>query len=60
MGIEDLAASAKDALASDKGEEISDQVLDGAEGLANKVTGNNFADNIEAAKNAADDFLGKQ
>lgn len=60
MGFDDIAGKAKDFLNSDKGEEISDQVLDGAAGLANKVTGNKFSDRVEGARDAADDHIGKK
>lgn len=60
MGVNDIVGKAKDFLNSDKGEEISDQVLDGAAGFANKVTGDKFADKIEGARNAADDKIGNE
>ncbi|MGO1848468.1 antitoxin [Microbacterium sp. JB110] len=60
MGIDDIAGKAKGFLNSDKAEEISDQVLDGAEGLANKVTGDKFADKVEGARDAADDKIGNE
>ncbi len=46
-GSGDFVESAKDALKSEQAEEISDKVLDGAEDLANKVTGDKFADQVD-------------
>jgi hypothetical protein len=71
MGIEDLAKQAgdfakdnadkiQDALKSEQAEEISDKVLDGAAGLANKVTGGKFEEQVESARAAADGAIGNQ
>jgi len=60
MGLDDIANKAKDFLHSEKSEEISDQVLDGAAGLANKVTGNKFVDKVEGARDAADEKIGNE
>ena len=60
MGIEDLTNQAKDFLKSEQAEDISDKLLDGAADLANKVTGNKFADQVDGARNAADGAVGNQ
>lgn len=60
MGFDDLVNQGKDALNSEQGEQISDQVIEGAEGAANKVTGDKFADQVGQAGDAADNFLGQQ
>lgn len=71
MGIEDLAKQAGDfvkdnsdkiqeALKSEQAEQISDKVLDGAAGLANKVTGGKFAEQVEGARSAADGAIGNE
>lgn len=48
----------KDALKSDKAEEISDKLLDGVADLANKVTGGKYTDKIESARASADEKIG--
>jgi hypothetical protein len=48
----------KDALNSEQAEGISDSVLDGVAGVANKVTGGKFADQIDGARDAADEKIG--
>ncbi|WP_413449983.1 antitoxin [Georgenia phoenicis] len=58
MGLGDMAKKAKDALSSDKGEQTSDRVLDGAANLANKVTGGKHADKIQRGRDAADERIG--
>ncbi|AMB57671.1 antitoxin [Microterricola viridarii] len=60
MGIEDLTNQAKDFLKSEQAEGISDKLLDGTAGLANKVTGDKFADHVETARDAADGAVGNQ
>ncbi len=49
---------AKDALKSEKAEDISDKLLGGVADLANKVTGGKHADKIESARAAADEKVG--
>lgn len=44
---------------SDKFEEISDKVIDGAAGIANKVTGDRYKDQIDSAADAADEKIGR-
>ncbi|PYG02156.1 MT0933-like antitoxin protein [Georgenia satyanarayanai] len=58
MGLGDMAKKAKDALSSEKGEQTSDKVLDGAADLANKATGGKHADKIQQGRDAADDRIG--
>lgn len=60
MGLEDLANQAKGLLNSDKAEEISDNLLDSASAAADKVTGGKFADQIDGARNAADEHVGNE
>lgn len=59
-GLGDFADSAKDALKSEQAEGISDNVLDGAEDLANKVTGGKFADQIDGLRDEADKHIGNE
>jgi hypothetical protein len=67
--FDDLAKKASDfigdnkeqidaALKSEQAEDISDKILDGAEGVANKVTGDKFAEQIKGARDAADGAIG--
>ena len=51
---------AKDALNSDKAEEISDKGLNAVSGAADKVTGGKYTDKIENARDAADDKIGNE
>ncbi|WP_111720585.1 Rv0909 family putative TA system antitoxin [Homoserinimonas sp. OAct 916] len=69
MGIEDISKKAQDllndskvqdALKSDQAEQISDNALDGASGLANKLTGNKFADQVEGVRSEADKKVGTE
>ncbi|MCD7101527.1 antitoxin [Pseudoclavibacter sp. 13-3] len=55
-----LAEQARQALQSDKAEEISDSVLDKAADLANKVTGDKFSDQVQQARDAADKAIGNE
>lgn len=59
----DIADAAKDKATdiagSDKVEAVSDKVLDAAEGVAKKVTGGKFDDQIDSARDAADDAIGQ-
>lgn len=48
----------KDALKSEQAEDISDKVLDGAEDVVNKITGDKFAQQVGDARDAADKHLG--
>lgn len=71
MGIEDLGKKvgdfAKDnsgkiqeALKSEQAESISDKVLDGAAGLANKVTGGAHADKVKEVRDKVDKHIGNE
>lgn len=57
MGLLDKA---KDALNSDKGEELSDQAIDRAKDFASEKTGGKFDDQIDQAGHQADQFLGNE
>ncbi|PJJ71372.1 antitoxin protein of toxin-antitoxin system [Diaminobutyricimonas aerilata] len=46
------------ALKSEKAEGVSDKLLDGVAGAANKVTGGKHADKIDGARDAADKRIG--
>lgn len=50
----------KDALKSEKAEDISDKLLDGVANAAQKATGSKFDDKIESARKAADDKIGNE
>jgi hypothetical protein len=60
MGLDDLTNKAKDAMNSDKGEEIRDQGLDKAADAANDATGGKFEDQINKGKDAIGDKFGDQ
>ena len=69
MGIEDITNKAKeflndnkveDALNSEQAEDISDKLLDGVAGAANKVTGGKFEEQIDSARDAADKAVGTE
>ena len=57
MGIFDKA---KDALNSEKGEQISDSVLDKGAEVAQDKLGEDKADQIDKARDAADGKLGNE
>jgi len=59
MNLNDITRKAQEFLKTDKGEEISDKVLDGGAAVANKVTGNKHADKIQGARDTADKHLGR-
>jgi len=48
----------KDALNSEQAENISDKLLDGVAGLAKKVTGGKFDEQIDKARDQVDDSIG--
>ncbi len=52
--------AAKDAVKSEQAEDISDNVLDGAEDLANKLTGGKFDDQVEGLRDQADKLIGDE
>ncbi|WP_017794267.1 Rv0909 family putative TA system antitoxin [Leucobacter salsicius] len=71
MGLEDLGKQASDfakqnaekidgALKSEQAEGVSDKVLDGAAGLANKLTGGKFADKVEGVRDTLDGKIGNE
>ena len=49
---------AKDALKSEQAEDVSDKLLSGVADLVNKATGGKFDEQIEGARQAADDKVG--
>lgn len=59
-GFDDLVNKGREALNSEQGEQISDQVLDGAAGAANRVTGDRFAEQVQQGRDAADGFVGTE
>ena len=59
MNLNDITRKAQEFLKTEKGENISDKVLDGAADAANKVTGNKHADKIQNARDTADKHLGR-
>lgn len=50
----------KDALTSERAEDISDKLLDGVAGAAKKVTGGKFDDRIDGARDEADKRVGNE
>ncbi|WP_309617463.1 antitoxin [Salinibacterium sp.] len=69
MGLEDITGKAqeflndnkvKDALNSQQAEDISDKLLDGVAGVADKITGGKFAEQIDGARDAADGAVGTE
>ena len=68
-GFDDIAKGAgdlfnsdgvQDALKSEQVEEVSDNALDGAEGLANKLSGGKFAEQIDGVRDEADKHIGTE
>lgn len=60
MGLGDFADKAKDAVNSDKGEEVSDNAFDKGADKLNDATGGKFEDQIDKGKDAADDHVGNE
>lgn len=69
MGIDDITGKAqeflndnkvKEALDSQQAEDISDKLLDGVAGFADKLTGGKFSEQIEGARDAADGAVGTE
>jgi hypothetical protein len=69
MGLDDITKKAQDflgdskvqdALHSEQAEGISDKLLDGVAGVADKVTGGKFEEQIKGARDAADKAVGDQ
>ncbi|MBK0419546.1 antitoxin [Leucobacter sp. CSA1] len=50
----------EEALQSEQAEQVSDKLLDGAAGFANRVTGGKFADRVEGVRSNLDDRLGNE
>lgn len=50
----------RDALKSDKAEQVSDSILDKAAGIANKVTGDKHADSVKKVRDQADSRIGNE
>lgn len=59
MNLNDITRKAQEFLKTDKGEEISDKVLDGGAAVANKVTGDKHAEKIQKARDTADKHVGR-
>ena len=59
MNLNDITRKAQEFLKTEKGESVSDKVLDGAANAANKVTGNKHADKVQNARDTADKHLGR-
>jgi len=60
MGLlDDAINKGKDFLGTDQGEQMSDNVLEGAAGKANDLTGGKFTDQINQAEQAADGAIGQ-
>lgn len=61
---QDFVTENKDKIAetlkSEKAEDISDKLLDTAEGLVNKATGDKFADKVGDVKSNIDKNIGNQ
>ncbi|UOQ58601.1 antitoxin [Leucobacter allii] len=57
---EENADKVGDALKSEQAEGISDRLLDGAAGLANKVTGGKFADKVDEVRDNLDGKIGNE
>jgi len=58
--IEDNKEQIDAALKSEQAEDISDKVLDGVAGVADKVTGGKFGDQIAGLRDAADGAIGNE
>ncbi|MBC9945165.1 antitoxin [Leucobacter sp. cx-328] len=58
--LSENADKVKDALKSEQAESVSDKVLDGLAGFANKVTGGEHADKIDEIKQKLDGSIGNE
>ena len=67
MAAEDLARKAKEAFQNEKvqaalrteqAEDVSDAVLDRAAGLADRLTGGRYTEQVERGRHAADERIG--
>lgn len=50
----------KDALKSEKAEDVSDKLLDGVAGIANTATGGKYEQQIDDARDSADKHVGNE
>lgn len=69
MAIDDITKKAqeflndekvKGMLESEQAENVSDSVLDGVAGLADKLTGGKFSDQIDDVKKSVDEKIGTE
>jgi len=60
MGFEDLVNKGKEALNSEQGEQISDQVTQGGGDAFDNITGGKFAEHTDTVQERADGFIGQQ
>ena len=60
MDLEGMADKAKNALNSEEGEKRSDQALDEAAQFADRETGGQHDQQIEKARDMADEHIGQQ
>ncbi|WP_053353082.1 MULTISPECIES: antitoxin [Leucobacter] len=58
--VNENAEKLQDALKSDQAEEISDKVLDGVAGFADKITGGKFSDKITEVRDNIDGAIGNE
>ena len=58
--LKDNSDKMEEALKSEQAEGISDKVLDGAADLANKITGDKFADQVEGVRKNLDGQIGNE
>lgn len=59
MNLNDITRKAQDFLKSDKGEDVSDKILDGGAKVANRVSGDKHAEKIQKARDTADKHVGR-
>jgi basic membrane lipoprotein Med (substrate-binding protein (PBP1-ABC) superfamily) len=59
VNLNNITRKAQEFLKTEKGEEVSDKLLDGGAAVANKVTGNKHADKIQNARDSADKHVGR-
>lgn len=58
--IEDNKEQIQEVLKSEQAEEISDKLLDGVAGVADKVTGGEHGDKIDAVRDKIDKAVGNE
>jgi basic membrane lipoprotein Med (substrate-binding protein (PBP1-ABC) superfamily) len=59
MNLNDITRKAHDFLKSEKGEEVSDKILDSGAKVANRVAGAKHAEEIQKARDTADKHVGR-